>query len=85
MDQDKRNAEIETYIEDKEYIANMYVMKCFSVIMLVFIIAFLLNLCGIFVIEQRLMEIPFVISMMIYFVLYIITRFVSLSNTIPML
>ena len=80
MDQDKRNAEIETYIEDKEYIANMYVMKCFSVIMLVFIIAFLLNLCGIFVIEQRLMEIPFVISMMIYFVLYIITRFVSLSN-----
>ncbi|MBQ4523104.1 MAG: response regulator [Lachnospiraceae bacterium] len=80
MNQDIKNNEIETYIENKEYIANMYVMKCFSVTMLVFIVAFLLNLGGIFTIEQKLMWKPFVISMLIYIILYITTRFVSLSN-----
>ena len=40
----KRKEDISVYIEDQEYIANLYVMKCFSVTMLVYLLAFILNI-----------------------------------------
>ena len=36
--------EIANYIEDKEYIANTYVMRCLHVTIIVFLITFLLNI-----------------------------------------
>ncbi len=72
--------EISVYIEDTEYVANKYVIRCFSVMMLVFTVAFILNLAGIFVIEQSLMRKAYFPSVIIYVVMLIVTRFVSLSN-----
>ncbi|MGN0403545.1 MAG: response regulator [Acetatifactor sp.] len=76
----KQRDEISIYIADQEYIANNYVMKCFAVTMLVFSVAYLLNVLGIFIIEQKLMRNAFVSSVVIYSIVYIVTRFVSLSN-----
>ncbi|MDD5900284.1 MAG: hypothetical protein PUC73_05235 [Lachnospiraceae bacterium] len=47
--------EIFAYLENKEFIANTYVMRCFFVLMIVCTSAFLLNITGFFVIEQSLM------------------------------
>ena len=81
MEEAKKNDEISIYLQDKEYIANNYVLKCYAVTMLVYMVACLLNLMGIFVIEQQLMRNAFVPSALIYIVVYIVARFVSLSNT----
>ncbi|MBQ7925808.1 MAG: response regulator [Lachnospiraceae bacterium] len=78
---EKRADDIAIYIEDKEYIANNYVMNCFSVTMLVYAVAFILNILGIFVIDQSLMLQAFFPSLFIYVVVFVITRFVSLSAT----
>ena len=43
---------IDKYIEDKEYIANTYVMRCFFISMIVYFIAFLLNAFDIFIIDK---------------------------------
>lgn len=72
--------EISVYIEDTEYVANKYVIRCFSIMMLVFTVAFILNLAGIFVIEQSLMRKAYFPSLLIYAVMLIVTRFVSLSS-----
>ena len=53
MEEAKKNDEISIYLQDKEYIANNYVLECFAVTMLVYMVACLLNLMGIFVIEQQ--------------------------------
>ena len=47
----KKNDDITKYIENQEYIANIYVMRCTTVTMLVYLLTFLLNLAGIFVID----------------------------------
>ena len=75
-----KNDEISVYIEDSEYIANKYVMRCFSVMMLVFTIAFVLNLADIFIIEQSLMLKAYIPSVVIYFIMFVVTRRVPLSN-----
>ncbi|MGN0675430.1 MAG: response regulator [Oscillospiraceae bacterium] len=77
---DKNSNDISAYIEDKEYIANTYVMKCFTVTMLVYTITFLLNLAGIFIIEQRLMLWGYIPSMVIYIVCFAASKFISMSN-----
>lgn len=41
---EKRQDEIAEYIKDQEYIANVYVLKCFTVTMVVFAVAFLMSL-----------------------------------------
>ena len=76
----KKEDEINVYIEDTEYVANKYVMRCFSIMMLVFTVAFILNLVGIFVIEQSLMRKAYVLSVIIYGIMLIVTKCVSLSN-----
>lgn len=76
----EKRDEISVYIEDTEYIANKYVIRCFSIMMLVFTVAFILNLAGIFVIEQSLMRKAYFPSVIIYGIMLVVTRFVSLSN-----
>lgn len=78
----KENDDILVYIKDQEYIANNYVMKCFTVTMLVFATAFVLNLLGIFVIRQDLMFKAFIPSLIIYFVAWLVQRMMSPSNKI---
>ncbi|MGN0599779.1 MAG: response regulator [Oscillospiraceae bacterium] len=72
--------DINVYMEDNEYIANKYVMNCFGITILVYTAAFLLNLAGIFIIEQRLMIMGYIPSMIIFLIVYAVSKFVSLSN-----
>lgn len=73
--------DISSYMEDKEYIANTYVMKCFSVTMLLDVITVILNLLGVFIIDQRLMVGGLVPSAVIYLIVQLVTRKISLSDT----
>ena len=72
--------EIASYIEDQEYIANTYVMRCLHVTMAVFLITFILNITGIFTIKQHLMMKCFVPIMGIYLLLLIVYKFMSRSD-----
>jgi len=76
----KKNDDISVYIENQEYIANTYVMKCFSVTMILYFLTFLLNICGIFIIDQSVMQSGFISSLIIYFIVYLVTKKVSLSD-----
>ena len=76
----KKNDDISVYIENQEYIANTYVMKCFSVTMILYFLTFLLNICGIFIIDQSVIQSGFVPSLIIYFIVYLVTKKVSLSD-----
>ena len=68
------------YFENQEYIANRYVMKCFSVTMLVFTITFVLNILKIFIIQQELMMKAYIPSVIIYLLVQLFLRKVSLTN-----
>ncbi len=75
-----KNDEFNSYIEEQEYIANKYVMKCFTIMMIVFTITFILNLLGVFVIEQSLMWKAFIPSVIIYFIVCVVTKVVPMSK-----
>ena len=72
--------DLNKYFEEKEYIANSYVMRCFSVTMVLYCLCFFLNLFGVFIIDKDLMLMGFVPSMIIYAVMLIIANRVSLSS-----
>ena len=74
----KKNDDIKKYIENQEYIANIYVMRCTTVTMLVYLLTFLLNLVGVFVIDKKLMLQGFVSALVIYGVV------VLAYNTLPL-
>lgn len=76
----KKKDDIAVYIEDREYIANKYVMKCFAVTMLLYTLVFVLNVLNIFIIDKQIMLDGFIPSTIIYIVVYLITRCISLSN-----
>lgn len=76
----KMNEDIDIYIEDQEYTANNYVMKCFGIYMVIYSGLFLLNQINVFVIEKRLMWIAYIPSLIIYFITWMISKKVSLSN-----
>ncbi len=76
----KRKEDISVYIEDQEYIANLYVMKCFSVTMLVYLLAFILNILKIFIIDQSLMLTGFIPSAIIFCLVYFVAKKISFSN-----
>lgn len=76
----KKKDDITVFIEDREYIANKYVMKCFTVTMLLYTLVFVLNLLEIFIVDKQIMLSGFVPSMIIYLIVYLITRCISLSN-----
>lgn len=77
----RSNEDIDIYLEDKEYTANTYVMKCFSVTMILYLIALILNVLEIFIVDQRLMKGGFLPSVVIYLIVYFVTKRVSLSDT----
>ena len=72
--------DISVYIEDREYIANKYVMKCFFVTMVCYVISFILNILEIFVVNKVVMANGFFPSLIIYLIIYGMTKKVSLSN-----
>ena len=76
----KKNDEISVYMEDQEYIANTYVMKCFSVTMILYFVTFLMNVLGVFIIDQSIMRMGFIPSLIIYFVVLLVSKKVSLSD-----
>ena len=75
-----KSDDISVYIEDREYTANRYVLRSFTVTMIIYSIVFLLNVLGIFVIEQSLMFRAYIPSLIIFCVLYIVSNNVSLSD-----
>lgn len=77
----QKKDDINVYLKDTEHIANTYVMKCFTVTMALYFITFMLNVFGIFIIDQSVMRSGFIPSLVIYFVVYLITRQISLSDT----
>ncbi|MBQ7832459.1 MAG: hypothetical protein IJ336_02650, partial [Lachnospiraceae bacterium] len=74
--------DISLYINDQEYIANNYVMKCFTVTMIVYATAFILNIMGIFVIRQDLMLKAFIPSVAIYVISFVVSKIMLPSNRI---
>lgn len=75
-----KNDDISVYIKEREYMANKYVLNCFTVSMIIYAIAFVLNLLGIFIIDQEVMRQGFIPSAIIYFMVYLISKKVSLSS-----
>lgn len=71
---------LSSYFEEKEYIANSYVMGCFNVTMVVYFACFLLNYFDVFIIDKKIMLMGFVPSVIIYIIVLAVTRKVSLSS-----
>lgn len=71
---------IDSYAADRENIANTYVMRCFGISMLVYCICFVLNVMDIFIVDDQIMLMGFIPSMIIYLVMVVITKKVSLSS-----
>ena len=76
----RKKSEKNIHRNDREYIANTYVMGCFTVTMILYFFTFMLNILNIFIIDQSLMLSGFVPSLVIYFIVYLITRRISLSD-----
>lgn len=76
----ERVDEVAGYIENRELAANRYVLKCFTVTMIIYAVAFLLDLLDIFVVEQRLMEMGFFPSVVIYLVVCVVCKKVTLAS-----
>ena len=75
------NDEIAVYLVDKEYTANTYVIKSFSITMALYLITVILNVFGVFIVDKNLMQGGFLPSVVIYLLVFFVTRKVSLSNT----
>ncbi len=81
MNKDKERLEsISAYVVDKEHTANRYVLRCFSVSILIYAVAYILNLLNIFIVDQKVMATGFWLSLAVYLVMEIGTKLVSLSN-----
>lgn len=78
--QTKRKDEISVYIEDQEYMANTYVVKCFSVMMALYTFTVVLNLLNIFIVDTKLMLGGFVPSVVIFGIVWLVTKKISLSD-----
>lgn len=76
----KKKDEFSVYIEDREYIANKYVIHCFAVSMIIYCVAYLLNLAEIFIIDRSVMNSGFFPTITVFAIVYLITKKVSLSN-----
>ena len=76
----EKNDDISVYIKDHEYVANTYVMKCFTITMTLYFIIYVLNILGIFIINNTLMHIGFWTAAVIYILLFLIAKAMSFSN-----
>jgi len=75
-----KKEKIHTRAGNQEYMANMYVMRCFSVTMIVYLVAFLLNQVEIFIVEKSLMWKGFIPSVFIYLLAQLVSRKMSFYN-----
>ena len=73
----EKNEKIRTRAGNQEYMANMYVMRCFSVTMIVYFTTFILNQVNVFIIEKHLMWKAFVPSVLIYLLAQLVSRKMS--------
>ena len=73
---------VSAYLDNQEAIANTYVMRCFTVTMVVYLITFVLNIVGIFTIEQSLMWKGFLPALLIYSIVQVVikAKWISLSD-----
>lgn len=73
---------VSVYLDNQEAIANTYVMRCFTVTMVVYLITFVLNIVGIFTIEQSLMWKGFLPALLIYSIVQVVikAKWISLSD-----
>ena len=76
----EKKDDIAVYIENREYIANQYVMKCFFITMVFYVVSYILNQLEIFVVNKEVMASGFFPSLIIYFVMLFCSKQVSLSN-----
>lgn len=76
----KKHDKIRSAAGEQELLANTYVMRCFTVTMIVYFITFLLNVVGIFTIELDLMFKAFFSSTAIYLLVQVVSRVMSLSD-----
>ncbi len=76
----ERESDISAYIDNREYVSNKYAMKCFSVTMLIYATAFILNIFNVFIIEDNLILKGFIPSLIIYLLVCLSLRRMSLSD-----
>ena len=75
-----QTSDISAYVKDKERTANQYVLHCFSITMLIYTIAAILNWLNIFIINQTIMNVGYFACVLIYVVALMIIRTLSLSS-----
>ena len=78
----KGSEEVIEYIDDVEYVSNKYVMRCFTVTMIVFAITFVLDMVNIFIIDKALMLKAFIPSVVIYLCMRLIVCRKNMSKPI---
>lgn len=66
--------------QEEELTANKYVMHCFMIIMLLYTLAFILNLLNVFIVDKTLMLSGYLPSLATYLVVLVITKFIPLSD-----
>lgn len=76
----KVREDLKNYISDKEGIANIYVMHCFTISMIVYFVCFILNVFDIFIVDKDVMKLGFIPSMVIYAIVYVVTKIKSVSS-----
>lgn len=84
MDNHTKNktAEIDAYIQDQEYIANKYVLRCFTVTMVIYTLIFVLNLLDIFIVNKNIMLMGYIPAVIVYVLMHIMFPKRFLSNKI---
>ena len=78
--QAEKNENKSSYMEEHEYTANKYVMRCFGVTMFALTVAFILNILGVFIIDKQIMLNAFVPYLAIYVITFVVTRKVPLTS-----
>jgi len=76
----KDNPNINEYINDKEYIANKYVIKSFVITAYIYTVVLVLNLLGIFTVNQKVMVSGYVLSFVIYVIMLLVLKKLSLDD-----
>ena len=78
---EKIKKDISDNIKNREYTANKHVMKCFTIAMFVYFITFVLNVLDIFIIDKNIMKSGVIPSIIIYAIVLLVTKRVSLFNS----
>ena len=71
---------LNNYYDEKERIANAYVMKCFTIFMMIYCMCIILNQVDIFIVDKKIMLMGFIPSVVIYIVMLLITKIVPITS-----